>query len=153
MAWSEVGIGLVSGVVGGAFVAFVSSLLATHREKLSEKREKQRRIREASEAFIDLLTEWIRPRYIREGGKATNEDRWRIQRECWRTLIWLDERLVNLAVKRLANRPDALEIGKLVVEARKILLDMHDTALTAVNHWPPVDLSSSGSAASDETGR
>ena len=152
MEWSDVGIGLLSGVVGGALVGFVNSLLTTHREKLSEKREKRRRIREASEAVIDLLTEWLKPRYVREDGKPTNEDLWRIQRECWRTLIWLDEKLVNLVVKRLANRPDALEIGQLVVEARKILLDLDETVLTAVNHWPPVDTSSSRSAASDETG-
>ena len=151
MEWSSVGIALLSGVFGGGLVTVVDSLLTTHREKLTEQRGKERRIREASEALVDLLSEWIWPRYVRDDGKATNEDRWRIQTKCWRTLIWLDERLIPLVVGRLTNVPDALEIGQLVVEARKILLNIDETALKAINHWPPLVTSPYGSAADDTT--
>ena len=139
MDWADVGIGLVSGVVGGALVSIVNNRLAIRREELAEARETRRRIHEASAAVADLLSAWIKPRYTREDGKATNEDRWMMQRECWKTLMWLDENLVRLVVKRLANRPDALPAGQVIVEARKILLDLDDTALTDVNYWPPLE--------------
>jgi hypothetical protein len=137
MNWNDVGIGLISGAVGGILVSLVDSYLATRREKRAESREQGRKVREASAAVVDLLSEWVRPTYVRDDGKATNEDLWTMQRECWRTLIWLDERLVKLLVSRLANSPDAVDTGQIVIQARKILLGLHKTELASVNHWPP----------------
>jgi hypothetical protein len=129
---------------GGIIVVAAGSLirlwlvhrLELDRQKLAEERERAEKVREASIAVADILGEWLRPTYTHS---YTNEDRWRIQTTYWKHILRLDKNLVTLLLPCLANAPGAAGVNELIVEARRVLLDLPTRDLTPdqLNNWRP----------------
>jgi hypothetical protein len=118
------------------FVTIVAAGLGNNYTKLAEIRQKEKLRREKSVLVADVLSEWVRSTYL---GEFTNEDRWRIQSTYWKSILWLDDELLDLLIPRLANKPDALPVEEILVQTRKFLhgSDKQDIQASQLNNWPP----------------
>jgi len=113
--------GLIIGILLGRFLDYISSILADER-KLKHKR------REASIVIVDILVEWIRCSYTKN---FSNEDRWRLQKTYWKNILVLDKELLDLLHGALAHKQDAVGSQELIVQARKILLELKEPDINA----------------------
>ncbi|HOI82400.1 MAG TPA: hypothetical protein PLK59_08945 [Synergistales bacterium] len=135
-AFSSVFAGVGGGVFGSLLTIWVQHRFNIARDKLAEERIKMQKTREASSAVADILGEWIKSKYM---DSENNINRWHIQTTYWRNIMSLDKDLVKLLVKRFANLPESPEINEIIVEARRILLDLkeQDIKPSDLNTWPP----------------
>jgi uncharacterized membrane protein YhiD involved in acid resistance len=142
---------LTSGVVATLItVAFQRSLanlehrLTLEREQLAEKRDADRERREASAVVVDFLSQWVHSYYV---GTLNNEARWRIQSAYWAMVLRMDAKLVKKLTPVLAGREGSPDIRDVIIEARKILLELHRKDLKASDliYWPPERLGPPGS--------
>jgi hypothetical protein len=133
---SSVFSGVGAGALGSLLTLWLTHRLNIDRDRLAEERLALQKRREASAAIADILGEWIKPNYL---GHYTNDDRWQIQTTYWRNILSLDKRLVDILLPRLANRPDAVDTNDIIVEARRILLNLKERDLkpTDLNNWRP----------------
>ncbi len=121
---------IISGLVSSALFAGIIGIWIDH--KLTE-RAKQR---EASASVVDILAEWIKSVYTK---KFDNEYRWRIQTTYWKNILLLDKELLDVLIPRLANAPNAATAEEIIVLARKKLLNLPKSDISAqeLNHWYP----------------
>jgi len=122
--------GIISGFISSALFAGIIGIWLDH--KLSE-RTKQR---EASASVVDIIAEWMRSAYTK---KFDNECRWRLQTTYWKNILLLDKELLDLLIKRMANVPDAPSAEEIIVQARKVLLNLPEPDIRPdqLNHWWP----------------
>ena len=128
---------LGSGLIGILFKIWLDHRLKIERENLLEKRKFEQKRREASKAVVEILAEWIRPKYYRG---STNKNRWQLQKTYWENILLLDVNLFNLLSTRLANDSNAVDTNELVVQVRQILLnlDQPDIQAEQLNNWNPI---------------
>lgn len=102
-----------------------------------ERRRKEIKKEEAIEAVSELLAEWIRSNYISD--VSENEARWRLQSIYWKTVLRLDKEILDVLIPRLANKEDAVSTNEIIVEVRKVLLDLKNSDIKArdLNSWLP----------------
>lgn len=127
---------LNSQVVSALIIALTAAWLGDKYAKRAEEREKQNKRREASAAVTDVLSEWVRSSYMGE----SNENRWQLQSSYWKNILLLDKELLDMLIKRLANAEDAPDYREIIVQARKILLELPEQDINAneLNNWPPL---------------
>jgi hypothetical protein len=132
------GAGIGSSVVGILFKTYLDHRLAVERAQREELRRRQEKQREASVAVADILAEWVRSSYL---GASSNEDRWRLQVAYWKGILSLDKRLIDLLLPALARRPGSAGTNELIVQARRILLDLEQADVQALqlNNWLPIE--------------
>ena len=142
MDWTSFLSGLFGASLGSTLVGIIVSLflenrLIIKRDTLFEKRRLEKKRREASKAIVDILAEWIRPKY--EGG-SLNKDRWQLQKTYWENILLLDKNLFDLLSSRLANDHNAVDTNELLVQARKVLLDLDkpDISSDKLVTWKPL---------------
>ncbi len=142
MDWMPFISGFLGAGFGTTFVGYILKILLEHRldierKNLFEKRQFEQKRREASKAIVDILAEWIRPQY---SGGSTNQDRWQLQKTYWENILLLDKDLFDLLSSRLAYTPDSVDTNELIVQARKILLDLKEPDISAkqLNIWNPI---------------
>lgn len=125
-----------SQVISALIIAFTAAWLGDRYAKLAEERLKQNKRREASAAVADILSEWIRSSYMGN----SNENRWLLQSSYWRNILLLDKDLLVMLIERLANKRDAPDYRDIIVQARKILLELPNQDINAneLNNWPPI---------------
>jgi len=135
-AFSSVFAGIGGGVFGSLLTIWVQHRLNIDRDKLAEERMIIQKRREACSAVADILGEWIKPNYR---GSENNINRWRIQTTYWRNILSLDKDLVKLLLPRLANLPESADVNEIIVEARRIVLDLKEKDIkpSDLNNWPP----------------
>lgn len=111
--------------------------LTIQREDLAEKRETERKQREASAPVADFLSQWIHCYYK---GQTTNEDLWRIQSAYWKTVLWPDVQLVKALTPILAGRETGGDIKDIIIQVGKVLLQLSEADLTPSDliHWDRV---------------
>lgn len=70
-----------------------------------------------------------------------NEYRWQLQTIYWKNILLLDKELLDMLIPRLANAPTAPTADDIIVQARKILLNLQEPDIRAdqLNHWLPVE--------------
>ena len=131
------GAGFASSFIGVLLSLWVNHRLEIERKTLFEKRQFEQKRREASKAIVDILAEWIRPKY--EGG-TSNKDRWQLQKTYWENILLLDKDLFDLLSSRLANDPDAVDTNELIVQVRRVLLELDrpDISSDQLNTWKPL---------------
>ncbi len=141
--------GAGAGTLGSLIALWLKHRLSIDRDKFAEERLALQKRREASVAVAEILGEWIGPTYK---GTYTNDDRWRMQTTYWRNILSLDKRLVDLLLPRLANTPNAVGTNEIIVEARRILLNLQERDLkpTDLNTWQPVQ--ATGTPLRNDTG-
>jgi len=132
--------GLIAGALGSLITILLQHRFNITRDKLAEERIKMQKTREASSAVADILGEWIKSKCM---DSENNINRWHIQTTYWRNIMSLDKDLVKLLVKRFANLPESPEINEIIVEARRILLDLkeQDIKPSDLNTWLPEESS------------
>jgi len=125
-----------SQVISALIIAFTAAWLGDRYAKLAEERLKQNKRREASAAVADILSEWIRSSYMGN----SNENRWLLQSSYWRNILLLDKELLVMLIERLANKRDSPDCREIIVQARKILLELpnQDINENELNNWPPI---------------
>lgn len=135
-AFSSVFAGVGGGVFGSLLTIWVQHRLSIDRDKLAEERMAMQKRREACSAVADILGEWVKPNYM---GSETNVNRWHIQTTYWRNILSLDKDLVKLLLPRLANSPESAGVNEIIVEARRIVLNLkeRDMQPSDLNNWPP----------------
>lgn len=128
--------GIIVVAVGALIKLWLENRLEIDRQRLTEERERAEKTREASIAVADILGQWVRPSYTH---RYTNEERWQIQTTYWKHILRLDKNLVALLLPRLANAPGAVDVNEIIVEARRILLNLpaRDLAPNQLNNWGP----------------
>ena len=86
--------------------------------------------------MVDILAEWVRDAYT---GNPHNEYLWRVQTTYWKNILLLDKRLLDMLIPKLANVPDAPTAEEIIVQARKILLNLSEPDISAnqLNRWWP----------------
>jgi hypothetical protein len=143
MDWSSFLSGLIGAGFGSTFVGIILNLWLEHklsieRKNLFDKIEFKQKQREASKAIVDILAEWIRPSYV--GSNFPNEDRWKLQKIYWEYILLLDKDLFELLSSRLANAPTAVDTNELIVQSRKVLLNLNKPDIRAeqLNTWAPL---------------
>ena len=126
---------LGAGLSSGFLKLYIDHRLQIEREKRKESLEHRQKIRDASAAVVDILAEWTRTTYT--GEEFTDEAKWRLQTVYWRNILWLDKELLELIRSRLANRPDAVDTNEIIVQARRILLELKEPDITVndLNVW------------------
>lgn len=142
MDWSSFLSGLLGASFGSTLVGIILKVWLEHRleierKTLFDKRQFEQKRREASKAIVDILAEWIRPKY--ESGRS-NKDRWQLQKTYWENILLLDKNLFDLLSSRLANNPDAIDTNELIVQVRKVLLNLDEPDITSdkLNTWKPL---------------
>ena len=137
MEWTNFSSGVIGAVLATGIGAYINYRFWQARAKITEAREKERRIQENSTAVAEILAEWIRPFYT---GERSNEYLWRLQTTYWKNILRLDRSLLEMLIQRLANEPDAPSTNELIVQARKYLLNLPDTDISAnqLNNWLPI---------------
>lgn len=128
---------ITTGILGILLGAWVNHRLTTIRDtetRASALREKRR---EESRAVAEILSEWIRSRYT---GSFSNEDRWKMQTTYWKNILGLDKRLIDVLFPLLALAEGNRGTNEMIVQARKILLDLKqpDIKATDLNNWLPI---------------
>ena len=125
-----------SQAISALIIAFTAAWLGNRYAKLAEERLKQNKRREASAAVADILSEWIRSSYMGN----SNENRWLLQSSYWRNILLLDKELLVMLIERLANKKDSPDCREIIVQARKILLELPNQDINAneLNNWPPI---------------
>ena len=70
----------------------------------------------------------------------SNENRWLLQSSYWRNILLLDKELLVMLIERLANKRDSPDCREIIVQARKILLELPNQDINAneLNNWPPI---------------
>ena len=142
MDWTSFLSGLLGAGFGSTLVGIILSSKLENRFKIERKRlfdkmQFEQKRREASKAIVDILAEWIRPKY--ENG-SSNKDRWQLQKTYWENILLLDKDLFDLLSSRLANEPDAVDTNELIVQVRRVLLDLDqpDISSDKLNTWKPL---------------
>ena len=92
MDWSSFLSGLIGAGFGSTFVGILLNLWIDHRlnierKTLFDKMEFEQKRRESSKAIVDILSEWIHPKYM---DSSSNEERWKLQKAYWTPLQLLD---------------------------------------------------------------
>ena len=130
------GAGIGSSLTGILLKTWLDHRLAVERAQLDDQRRRQEKRREASVAVADILAEWVRSSYL---GESSNENRWRLQVAYWKGILSLDKRLLDLLIPALAHQPGAVGSNELIVQARRILLDLEKPDIQAIqlNNWLP----------------
>ena len=142
MEWSN----FISAVIGAFFGGgaggillkiYLDHKLTIEREVLAEERLHRQKQREASVAVSEILAEWVRSTYA--GGPMTNEQRWQMQATYWKNILLLDKRLIDQLFPLLAHAKNSVGTNEMIVQARKILLDLDepDIKATDLNNWLP----------------
>jgi hypothetical protein len=146
MDWPAFLSGIAGTAVGAGVFGVLLNTLLLHRltkardaeSRAFELREKRQ---EESRAVVEILSEWVRPRYTGEieSGEVSNDTLWKMQTTYWRNIMGLDPHLIKLLFPRLANEKDAVSVHELIVQARGILLGLAEPDLEAddLNRWPP----------------
>ena len=126
-----------TGVLGILLKAWLDHRLTVIRDAEKRAHDVREKRREESRAVAEILSEWLRSAYT---GSFTNEDRWKLQTVYWKNVLGLDRALIELLLPRLANKPGAVSNNKLIVEARRLLLDLEEADLSenGLNTWLPV---------------
>lgn len=121
-------------------IALTVAWLGDKYAKQAEERLKQDKRREASSAVADILSEWVRSSYM----GSSNENRWLLQSSYWKNILLLDKELLEMVIERLTNKNDSPDCSEIIVQARKILLELPDKDINAneLNNWPPLQGSS-----------
>ena len=142
MDWSSFLSGLIGAGFGSTFVGILLNLWLDHRlnierKKLFDKIDFEQKRRESSKAVVDILSEWIHSKYM---GNSSDEERWKLQKTYWENILLLDKDLLELLTLRLANAPEAVETNELIVQVRKILLQLKqpDIRPEQLNTWKPL---------------
>jgi hypothetical protein len=128
--------GLLGAGIGGSLVTlYLDHRLSVERQKFQEHRQKLQKQREASAAVVEILAEWLRTTYL--GTDFDGEARWRLQTTYWRNILLLDKELLDLLAPRLANAPGAVDTNELIVQVRRVLLDLKEPDITSatLNVW------------------
>src|ERR1035437_144107 len=140
MEWSNLIsalIGAFSGVgVGGLLLKiYLDHKLTIEREVLQEDRLHRQKQREASVAVVEILAEWVRPGY--EGGPMTNQQLWQMQTTYWKNILLLDKRLIDQLFPLLAHAKNSVGTNEMIVQTRKVLLELDepDIKATDLNNW------------------
>ena len=143
MEWSSLIsalMGAFSGVgVGGLLLKiYLDHKLTIEREVLQEDRLHRQKQREASVAVAEILAEWVRPVY--EGGPMTNQRLCQMQTTYWKNILLLDKRLIDLLFPLLANAKNSVGTNEMIVQTRKVLLELDepDIRATDLNNWLPI---------------
>ena len=126
---------LGAAVSSGLLKLYIDHRLQIERDRRKESLEHRLKLRDASAAVVDILAEWTRTTYT--GGEFDGEAKWRIQTVYWRNILLLDKELLQLLRNRLANHPDAVDTNEIIVQARRILLELEEPDITAkdLNVW------------------
>ena len=129
-------VGAALSLIGVLVGALITNFFTSRRERQAETRARQEKLKEASSAIVEILSEWVRSSYTR---RLTNEDRWRLQTVYWRAMLTLDKRLVDLLIPALAHLPGAPPTNQIIVNARRVLLDLPEPDIRAedLNNWLP----------------
>ena len=128
--------GLLGAGIGGSLVTLYFGHLSTNaRDQRKESLLARQKQRDASAAVVEILSEWTRTTYT--GEAPTGEDKWRLQTTYWRNILLLDKELLVLLQSRLANSPESVDTNELIVQARRILLELDAPDITAkeLNVW------------------
>ena len=115
---------LSSRVQSGALSQPQSESVSRTSSAFGDTLARRQKRREASAAVVEILAEWSsHSSYL--GREQTNEERWKLQITYWRNILLLDKALIGLLLPRLANAPNAADTNELIVQARKILLELN----------------------------
>ena len=122
--------GILSGLISSALFGAIVGAWLDHR--LAERAKQL----EASASVVDILAEWIRSAYT---GTPRNEYLWSLQTTYWKNILLLDKELLDLLIPKLANAPNAPNAEEIIVQARKILLNLSEPDISAdkLNRWLP----------------
>ena len=141
MDWSTI-FASASGAVVGAPIGIllksgIEHLFNVRRDTLAQQRLSRQKRREASAAVVEILAEWTHSTYL--GRAQTPEEKWKLQTTYWRNILLLDKELVDLLFPTLANAPNAVGTNELIVQTRKILLELKqpDIKASELNNWKP----------------
>ncbi len=144
MEWSSftsgvIGAFLGSGAGGILLKIYLDHKLQIKRSEISEKRLELQKQREASAAIAEILSSWIKANYYE--GPITNEQRWEIQTTYWKNILLLDKRLIDQLFPLLAHNEKAITTNEMIVQARKILLNLEEPDIKAedLNNWLAVN--------------
>lgn len=131
-----VGAGFGSTVVGVLLKTWLDHRLALERTVLTDRLQREQKVRDASIAVADILGEWV---YSAYDPPMTDEKRWRLQKAYWRGILGLDRSLLAVLLPRLANDPSAVSTNEIILEARAALLGLEKPDLDAeeLNNWLP----------------
>ena len=131
-----VGAGCGSTLVGILLKSWIDHRLAVERTELTDRLQRQQKIRDASIAVADILGEWVYPTFV---PPDNNEKRWRIQQAYWRGILGLDKVLLDILLPLLAQQPGNVGTNEMIVRARTALLGLEAPDLTAaqLNNWAP----------------
>jgi len=142
MNWSNlisalIGAGFGTTALGVLFKIYLDHRLSIDRELAAENRLFRQKQREASTAIAEILSAWVHTAY--KGTTSTNEDRWITQSTYWKNILLLDKELIDLLFPTLANKPGSAGSNELIVQARKVLLNLREPDIKAseLNNWPP----------------
>ena len=141
MDWSSFLSALIGAGFGSTFVGIILKLWLNYRlnieqKKLFDKMDFERKRRESSKAVVEILSEWIHSKYL---NSSCDEGRWKLQKTYWENILLIDKELLELLSSRLANAPGAATVNEIIVEVRKILLELNkpDIDPKQLNLWLP----------------
>jgi hypothetical protein len=128
------GAALGAGILGVLLESWLDHRFSRVREIEAREIQRKEKQRDESRAVAEILSEWVRSTYT---GKFENEDRWRMQTTYWKNILGLDPKLIRLLFPRLANAPGAVPTNELIVQARKMLLNLQevDIKYDELNNW------------------
>ena len=127
---------ILSVALNGSFLTlYLDHRLQIERDKRNESLEHRQKIRDASAAVVNILAEWTRTTYM--GEAFDGAAKWRLQTAYWRNILLLDKELLDLLRERLANHHAAVDTNEIIVQARRILLELKEPDISAkdLNVW------------------
>lgn len=129
----------ISSIVTSAVFAVIVGSILNYRLTQLAKQQEYRFIeldkrREASKSVVDILSKWVQNEYK---GKD-NEYLWELQTIYWKNILLLDPKLLEMLIPRLENAPNAPTADEIIIQARKILLDLEKPDVSKLNHWLPI---------------